>query len=119
MTARELMTLNLASLTAGATIAEGWDLMRKQEIRHVPVVDGCVLVGILSERDLAREDIARLLMAEGAVGLERELRTPVAKVMSADAICVEPDTSLSEVVDLLIEAPFRSLSRSRVPWSAS
>ena len=109
MTARELMTLNPATLTARATIAEAWDLMRELEIRHVPVVDGRVLIGILSDRDLARVDVARLLMAEGAVGLEKELRTPVVSVMSADAISVEPETPLSDVVDLLIESKVGAL----------
>ena len=109
MTARELMTLNPATLTARATIAEAWDLMRELEIRHVPVIDGGVLIGILSDRDLARVDVTRVLMAEGAVGLEKELRTPVVSVMSADAICVEPETSLSEVVDLLIESKVGAL----------
>jgi acetoin utilization protein AcuB len=97
------MTLNPVTLTPRASIAEAWDLMREMEIRHVPVVDGGALVGMLSDRDLARVDVARVLMASGAIGLEQQLQTPVAKVMSADVISVEPETSLSEVVDLLIE----------------
>ena len=109
MTARDLMTLNPATLTARASIAEAWDLMRELEIRHVPVVDGGALVGMLSDRDLARVDVARLLMAGGAVGLEEELRTAVVKVMSGDVISVEPDTELGEVVDLLIESKVGAL----------
>ena len=109
MTARELMTLNPVMLTARATLADAWRLMREHEVRHVPIVDGGVLIGILSDRDLAREDVARVLMAEGAAGLERELRTPVVTVMAADPICVEPETSASEILDLLIEAKVGAL----------
>jgi len=109
VTARDLMTLNPATLTARATIAEAWDLMRDLEIRHVPVVDGGALVGMLSDRDLTRVDVARVLMAEGAAALGQELAMPVVNVMSADVIFVEPETELSDVVDLLIESKVGAL----------
>jgi len=104
VTARELMTLKPATLTAQATIAEAWDLMREMEIRHVPVIDSSGLVGMLSDRDLARVDVARVLMAQGAAALGQELATPIVNVMSSDVIFVEPETDLGEVVDLLIES---------------
>jgi acetoin utilization protein AcuB len=103
------MTLNPVTLTARASIAEAWDLMREMEIRHVPVVDGGMLVGMVSDRDLARVDVARVLMAGGAMGLEQELRTSIAKVMSTDVISVEPETELSEIVELLLESKVGAL----------
>ena len=103
MTARDLMTPNPVTVSPRATIAEVWDLMRELEIRHVPVVEDGALVGMLSDRDLARLDVARLLTAEGADALRRELATPVIEVMSSDVVFVELETELSEVVGLLIE----------------
>ena len=103
MTARELMTPKPATLTVQATIADAWDLMREMEIRHVPVVQDGALVGMLSDRDLAQVDIARVLMGQGAAALGQELATPISKVMSSDVVFVEPETELSEVVDLLLE----------------
>jgi acetoin utilization protein AcuB len=97
------MTPNPVVVTSTATVAEVFDLMREREIRHVPVVDGGVLVGILSDRDLARFDISRVLLADGAEALRRELSTPVVKLMSPDVVAVGPETDLSEVVDLLLE----------------
>jgi acetoin utilization protein AcuB len=104
VTARELMTENPATLTAQATIAEAWDLMRELEIRHVPVIQGGALVGMLSDRDLARVDIGSLLMAEGAAAAGQDLGTPIAGLMSTDVIFVQPETELSDVIDLLIES---------------
>jgi len=103
VTARDLMTPNPVTVSPRATIAEVWDLMRELEIRHVPVVEDGALVGMLSDRDLARLDVARLLTAEGADALRRELATPVIEVMSSDVIFVELETELSDVVGLLIE----------------
>jgi CBS domain-containing protein len=103
MTARDLMTPNPATVTPQSSVAEAWDLMRELDIRHVPVVQDGALVGMLSDRDLAYLDVARLFTAEGADALRRELATPVIKVMRSDVIFVEPDTDVSDVVELLIE----------------
>ena len=103
MTARELMTPNPASVTPLATIAEAWDLMRELDIRHLPVVDGEALVGMLSDRDIGSLDIGRLLAEDGADTLRRRLARPVVQMMSADLIAAEPETDVSELVTLLLE----------------
>jgi acetoin utilization protein AcuB len=97
------MTVNPVTVIPQASIAEVWDLMRELEVRHVPVVYGGALVGMVSDRDLAHLDIARLLAAEGAETLREELAKPIVDVMSADVISVEPETEVSEVVGLLLE----------------
>ena len=103
MRARDVMTPNPVAVTPRASVAEVWDLMRELEIRHVPVVEGGALVGMLSDRDLAQVDIARLLTLEGAEALRHQLGTPVVKVMSSDVIFVSAESDLSEVVELLVE----------------
>lgn len=103
MKAQDLMTRNPVTVPPGASVAEAFDLMSELDIRHVPVVEAGELVGMLSDRDLARFDIARLLTVEGPEAFRRELATPVVKVMSSDVIFVNPETELSEVVELLVE----------------
>ena len=103
MLARDLMTPDPMTVTPQASIAEVWDLMREVEVRHVPVVQGGALVGMLSDRDLARVDIVRLLKVEGADALRQELATPIVQVMTSDVIAVEPDTEVGDVIALLID----------------
>ena len=103
MLARDLMTPDPLTVTPQASIAEVWDLMREVEVRHVPVVQGGALVGMLSDRDLARVDIVRLLKVEGADALRQELATPIVQVMTSDVIAVEPDTEVGDVIALLID----------------
>ena len=103
MSAQDLMTPNPVTVPSNASVAEVFDLMREQEIRHVPVVDGTTVVGILSDRDLAHFDITRLLTVDGVEALRRELSTPVVKLMSPDVIAVGPEAELVEVIDLLLE----------------
>ncbi len=103
MIARDLMTPNPLTVAPQASIAEAWDVMRELAVRHVPVVEEGVLVGMLSDRDLAQVDLARVLRVEGADALRGELETPIAEVMSSDVISVEPDTEVGDVISLLLE----------------
>jgi acetoin utilization protein AcuB len=103
MSAHELMTPNPVTVPPDATLAEVWDLMRDRGIRHVPVVDGDTLVGMLSDRDLAHVDLPRLMKLEGVEALRRELSIPVVKVMSSGLVVVDDDAEMDEVIDLLIE----------------
>jgi len=103
MTASDLMTASPVTAAPETSLAAIWSLMGEHQIRHVPIVDRGALVGIVSDRDLGRLDIASLLAAEGAGALREALEAPAVNAMSADVIAVEPDAELSEIVDLLVE----------------
>ncbi len=103
MVARDVMTSHPVTVSPQARVAEVWDLMRELDIRHVPVVQDGELVGMVSDRDVAYLDVARLLVTEGAGGLQRQLATPVIEVMSSDVIFVEPDAAVSDVIALMLE----------------
>jgi CBS domain-containing protein len=103
MQARDVMTPNPITVTPEATLAEVWDLMREADIRHVPVVQGGVLIGMVSDRDLASLDVARVLTTDGADALRRALATPVVTVMSSDVIFVEMEDDLDDVIELILE----------------
>lgn len=52
-TVADLMTRDVVTLRAHASLAQAWALMQAQRIRHLPVVDaGGRLVGIVTHRDL-------------------------------------------------------------------
>jgi acetoin utilization protein AcuB len=103
MTAHDLMTPNPTTVTPQTTTAEAWDLMRELDVRHLPVVDGEALVGMLSDRDLGNLDVTRLLTEEGADALRKRLALPVTQIMSTDVIAAEPDTNISEIITTLLE----------------
>jgi acetoin utilization protein AcuB len=103
MIARDLMTANPATVTPQTTIAEAWDLMREMDVRHLPVIDGEALVGMLSDRDLGSLDLARLLTEDGADTLRRRFTLPVVQIMSTDVVTAELDTEISEIITRLLE----------------
>ena len=103
MQAQDIMTADPTTVSPEATVAEAWDLMRDHAVRHIPVVDRGALVGMVSDRDLAHFDLARLLTTESAEALRRELGTAVVTTMSADVVAVDPEAELGEIVDLLVD----------------
>ena len=103
MIASEVMTRDPISVGPSTSVAQVWDIMREMEIRHVPVVERGKLLWIVSDRDLARLDVAGILTAEGAELLRRELSTPVVRIMSSDVISIDTDAELSDAIELLIE----------------
>jgi acetoin utilization protein AcuB len=104
MLARDLMTPNPVTVDLNASTGDAWDIMRENDIRHVPVVDGGVLVGMLSDRDLGSLDIGRILAFDGAAAVRAELARPVIDRMSVDVVSVHPEAGVSDVIDLLLEA---------------
>jgi len=49
---RDLMTSDVVTCTQDTTMVEAEKLMHKHRVRHVPVLDGAKLVGMLSIRDI-------------------------------------------------------------------
>jgi signal-transduction protein with cAMP-binding, CBS, and nucleotidyltransferase domain len=49
---KEWMTHPVTTIASGAPVRQAAELMRTQRIRHLPVMDGGRLVGIVTDRDL-------------------------------------------------------------------
>jgi CBS domain-containing protein len=77
-------------------------LVARSHIRHLPVLDGERLVGVLSQRDLMQAALSRAL-GYGSVGRERVLRSiPVKEVMSEPVVTVESDTAIRDAARLMV-----------------
>ena len=57
-TIREVMTSNIASVTPGQMVEECRRIMGERRIRHLPVLDGEKVIGVLSSKDILDEIIA-------------------------------------------------------------
>jgi len=49
---QKYMTTTPLTISAESTLEEAFNLMKSKHIRHLPVMDGDHLVGIISERDI-------------------------------------------------------------------
>jgi acetoin utilization protein AcuB len=98
MKARDWMTSDPKTVEADDFVATAVTLVLENRIRHLPVVRGESLVGIVSDRDLKR---AMPSVVAGATAEEYQAfmeETPIAQVMTSSPITCEPDTDLVDLV---------------------
>ena len=96
MFVRQRMTTNPFTVTAQQSIPEALAVMEEHGVRHLPVVDGRSVIGVISRNDIAAAypSKATTLSAQEATYLLAKL--PVSKVMSAPAVVIGPDALLEE-----------------------
>ena len=96
------MTPDPFTVTPRATIAEALRITRSQRIRHIPVVDGDRLAGLVTERDL------RLAAPAVYEAIGEELRQAintktVDQVMITQVITATPEMPIEDATKLLYE----------------
>ncbi|MEZ4382536.1 MAG: CBS domain-containing protein [Nannocystaceae bacterium] len=91
---RNFMTPAPVSIGRHTPMAEASRRMTEHRIRHLPVLDGGRVVGIVSDRDLA--------MVESFPNVDTEV-VPVEEAMTPDPYVVKPDAPLREVIAQLAE----------------
>jgi acetoin utilization protein AcuB len=83
-------------------LIDAFEIMRDHRIRHVPVVEGDKLVGIVSDRDVRSALPSRRGLQEGWASLgESLLSTRVAQVMSVMPIRIAPGASIREAAQIM------------------
>ncbi len=93
------MTSQPWTIDRDASLADARRLMREHGIRHLPVVDGGELVGVVSERDLH--------LLEVVSDLERA-SISLSEAMSARPFVVTSDALLDEVVEIMADQRYGS-----------
>jgi CBS domain-containing protein len=85
---RNFMTATPHTIGRKQSLASAQDKMRECDLRHLPVLDGGLLAGVLSQRDT--------YFVETLAGVDPE-KVAVEEAMSVDVYSVSLDTSLLEV----------------------
>lgn len=93
------MTTQPFTVEASATLKDAEDLMAKHQIRHLPVVKGQKVVGIVSDRDIK--------LACGIEGVD-SAKLLVIDISSEKPYIVEPDAPLSQVADTMASKHYGS-----------
>ena len=90
----------LCSLTPDKMVIDALDLMTKENIGAVLIIDGDRLEGIFSERDYARKGIIQGRKAKS---------TPVTEVMTKNVFTVTPEMNLEDCMALFSDKHIRHL----------
>jgi acetoin utilization protein AcuB len=98
-TVQKYMTTSPHTVGSDQTLAHAHALLREHHIRHLPVLRGGELVGMLTARDLALIETLRDVDP-------REI--PIEEAMSAGVYTVSPDAGLDEVVSEMASKKYGS-----------
>jgi len=98
--AKDIMTENPVTSTELMSVAEALGLLYELDVRHLPVVRGRELVGIISDRDFneftgaAEDDVID--------AVESARSATVGNFMNTSPVKVDPETNLRDVVELML-----------------
>jgi CBS domain-containing protein len=96
------MQTEVATLARGDRVDLADDIMRLGRVRHMPVVEGARLVGMVSARDVLAASLTRALDFDPAHRRAFLRSVDVAEVMSSEVVSIEPDTTLGEAAELML-----------------
>ncbi len=101
---RDLMTEHVFTLQPADDLEALYDLMDAHHVRHVPIVDrDGDLVGLVTQRDLARSALGTQDVLPLSAQQEILRRRHVREIMATEVETVEPDESLKAAALMLLE----------------
>lgn len=102
-TVRHIMKRKVVTIAAGERLSTVEDIMTLGGVRHIPVVRGGTLVGVVTERDLLRTSLSQL-NAYGADARRAFLGgVQIERVMSSPAITIGPDDPVEDAARVMAE----------------
>ena len=97
------MTRDVVVANVSLPIAAAWTVLERERVRHLPVVEQGVLVGIVSDRDLlltaSRADAGKLSFPDKVLG----------EIMSTAVVTCTANTSVAEAARLMIDKKIDAL----------
>ena len=102
MLIRDLMQRDVVTLRVDNTLGLAEDIMELGRIRHLPVLAGETVVGIVSQRDLYRAAVSSMLQMSREAERNWLATVPVRSVMSPTVFVIAPEMSVREAVELML-----------------
>jgi CBS domain-containing protein len=100
---RDIMQTKVVTISVTERLSTVEDIMTLGRVRHIPVVHGGRLVGVLSQRDLLRASLSEL----GTYGTEARRAflhaIEIERVMSTPAITIGPDAGVQLAARLMAD----------------
>jgi CBS domain-containing protein len=105
-----IMTKNVVKLNITDNLTKAEQLFKKHKIRHMPVVSGNKILGMLSYTDLLRISFVDAVDDDAdVVDVTVYNMFTVEQVMTKKLVTVTPETNIKEVAQILAEKEFHAL----------
>lgn len=106
----EIMTKNIIKLNLSDELTKAEELFKKHNIRHIPVVNGNKIVGMLSYTDLLRVSYADAAdeAADNVESIVFNMFT-VRQVMAKEIVIISPSSTIRTAAEILSKYEFHAL----------
>ena len=98
----EIMQTEVATLAPGERLDLADDVMSLGRVRHMPVLDGARLVGLVSQFDVMAASLTKVVEFETDHRRTFMRSIQVHEVMARDVVSVAPDASLAEAAERML-----------------
>lgn len=105
----QIMSKELVTLTTKNDLNDAEKLFKEHGIRHLPVVNGNELIGILSYSDLLRISFSELSDDEMKVDTAVFNMYSIEQVMAKNLVYIAPEQTIREATEILAKQSFHSL----------
>ncbi|MBT8258547.1 MAG: CBS domain-containing protein [Bacteroidia bacterium] len=106
----DIMTRDVITVSRNDDLETAELMFKKKKIRHIPVVSGDIIVGMLSYTDLLRISFADAVDEdESTVDTIVYNMFTIEQVMAKNVMSVTPDTSIKEVAEILAAREFHAI----------
>ncbi|WP_034041382.1 HPP family protein [Wocania ichthyoenteri] len=105
----EIMSKEVIALTRSDDLDRAEMLFKRHNIRHIPVVSGESIIGMLSYSDLLRISFADATNDERDVDSVVYNMFTIEQVMTKNLISVTSETTIKEVAEILAKNEFHAL----------
>ena len=103
MNVTELMIRSVVVTTPAETVGRALHLLEDSNIRHLPVIEGGRMVGMLSDRDVREYRLPVVDELENQQLADDLLARPVSDAMNTSFVFVDHLESVGKAVDVMIE----------------
>lgn len=111
MGVQSAMSTDVRLASPDMQMADAIDICKAEAVRHLPVVENGVLVGMISDRDLRfglGQEIISDMLAQDEGRLEIP-QTPLSALMSMEVVTIGSEASLGEAASLMLDKGFSAL----------
>lgn len=106
MKAQDIMQRDVTTATPDMSLAQGRRLMQDKGVRHLPIVSGTHIVGMVTDRDIREAaPSAATTLSKGEVNYQMA-NVPLRTCMTRNVITVQTDVDAAQIAQLLIEHRF-------------
>jgi len=109
MKVEDLMTRKVVTLTEDQSLREAIAVLQRHRIRHVPVISGEKVIGILTDRDVKRASPSALSGIDQSQYDNVLTATRVGQVMTRDPFTVTPSTPIKDALKVLIDRKYSAM----------